>query len=47
MVTYECYVKDNLTFDVQSHKYATVKAVLTVDNAAISPLMRDKAIIIR
>lgn len=31
---YECYVKDNLTFDVQSHKYATVKAVLTVDNAA-------------
>lgn len=31
---YECYVKDNLTFDVQAHKYATVKAVLTVDNAA-------------
>lgn len=31
---YECYVKDNLVFDVQSHKYATVKAVLTVDNAA-------------
>ncbi len=32
--TYECYVKDNLVFDVQAHKYATVKAVLTVDNAA-------------
>ena len=31
---YECYVKDNLVFDVQAHKYATVKAVLTVDNAA-------------
>ena len=31
---YECYVKDNLVFEVQSHKYATVKAVLTVDNAA-------------
>ena len=31
---YECYVKDNLVFDVQSHKYATVKAVLIVDNAA-------------
>lgn len=32
--TYECYVKDNLVFDIQAHKYATVKAVLTVDNAA-------------
>lgn len=32
--TYECYVKDNLIFDIQAHKYATVKAVLTVDNAA-------------
>ena len=32
--TYECYVKDNLVFDIQVHKYATVKAVLTVDNAA-------------
>ena len=32
--TYECYVKDNLVFDVQAHKYATIKAVLTVDNAA-------------
>ena len=31
---YECYVKDNLVFDIQAHKYATVKAVLTVDNAA-------------
>lgn len=31
--TYECYVKDNLVFDIQSHKYATVKAVLTVDKA--------------
>lgn len=31
---YECYVKDNLVFEVQAHKYATVKAVLTVDNAA-------------
>ena len=32
--TYECYVKDNLVFDIQAHKYATVKAVLTIDNAA-------------
>ena len=24
--TYECYVKDNLVFDIQAHKYATVKA---------------------
>lgn len=32
--SYECYVKDNLVFDIQAHKYATVKAVLTVDNAA-------------
>ena len=32
--TYECYVKDNLVFDIQAHKYATVKAVLIVDNAA-------------
>lgn len=31
--TYECYVKDNLVFDIQSHKYATVKAMLTVDKA--------------
>lgn len=31
---YECYVKDNLVFEIQAHKYATVKAVLTVDNAA-------------
>lgn len=31
--TYECYVKDNLVFDIQAHKYATVKAVLTVDKA--------------
>ena len=31
---YECYVKDNLVFDIQAHKYATIKAVLTVDNAA-------------
>ena len=27
-------MKDNLVFDIQAHKYATVKAVLTVDNAA-------------
>ena len=32
--TYDCYVKDNLVFDIQAHKYATVKAVLTIDNAA-------------
>ena len=31
--TYDCYVKDNLVFDIQAHKYATVKAVLTVDKA--------------
>lgn len=31
--TYECYVKNELVFDIQSHKYATVKAVLKVDKA--------------
>lgn len=32
--TYECYVKGETVFGVQSHKYATVKALLTVDKAA-------------
>lgn len=32
--TYECYVKDAIVFDIQSHKYATVKATLNVDKAA-------------
>ena len=44
---YECYVKDNLVFDVQAHKYATVKAVLTVDNAANITAYEGQAIIIR
>lgn len=32
--TYECYVKGETVFDIQSHKYATVKGLLTVDKAA-------------
>nr|WP_314697201.1 hypothetical protein [uncultured Prevotella sp.] len=32
--TYDCYVKDELVFDIQSHKYATIKAVLNIDKAA-------------
>lgn len=32
--TYECYVKDGIVFNIQSHKYATIKASLIVDKAA-------------
>ncbi|QUB72223.1 hypothetical protein J4864_08875 [Prevotella multiformis] len=32
--TYECYVREATAFDIQAHRYATVKATLTVDKAA-------------
>ena len=32
--TYDCFVKDKLVFDIQSHKYATIKAALNIDKAA-------------
>ena len=32
--TYECYVREATAFDIQAHRYTTVKATLTVDKAA-------------